>query len=738
MDQKDVRITLESPALPVLVYPSRERDFEEEREVDSESVYSETSWIGKDNSILLSKLDEILEAAEKWQDKETVVERVKSLKCLVEKTPPAPPPPPPQQGVPEFVPSLLVSLPTDSSLSDLKPPPAVRPINREESSDLSKLRATFNEFNAALSLNILKEGNNDKEDNESSYDELTSLSPTRDKSLKRYSTVSSFDYDVVVKDEHRFVTNAQLESDRFVLNFNRFDRYWQPLLFLTLLFITLSTGLTIGLGRPASLTTAICDNLADVVMYVEIFFNLHRPVNFLGLITTDTKSIRARYYKGKDGRYLAYDVIAMLPLHIVGWSMGDNESYFRSGVTGYYSPVWRANRLLLALYTSEKFVRTLQVVFEDPVFERIGKSIFKFAYIATFVGSGWCWLQLYEGEQRSLAWNNSVSVFFKENVSVFQQFTLGVDYAIKAMAGMSRGSPVPHTDTQTAFEQIVACIGVCTYATIIATIGTQLKTSGTFDELKSSLDEIHDAMAYKQLPKNMYREAKRYCWFMFQNQRLRGTVGDTLSDLPTVLQLKVDQFVGADALFTIPVLKCAFVDVAFLHFMIDRLEVIVFYEGESVYCKGDWCDCMYFITSGSVHVTNEDGTEKTLRTNDSVGELALFHVHQRVETVVALEHSSCFALYRSSFKEAEVKFPEAVASIKKNVQKKLQNFHDLDAKRRRVINYLLELTDRGLLQCYFEKLKSYVAIAQLSARDVIRRSTTNMRIKSLKRRLVTC
>ena len=557
-------------------------------------------------------------------------------------------------------------------------------------------------------------------------EEITLFSPTLSQVSQRYTTgrqsTQSTESSINVKEIHNsvlYATEQQLKDDKFIGFFERFDKYWQPFLLTTYCYATITTLVRVSLQVEGSLSWLLTDSVTDIILISELFLvDFYRPAKLQGLTTVCREVIRERYFS----RHFVYNIIALLPIY---WLPFLN-----------YNSYARLNRILLSIYTTDKFVRTMTLTGSSFV-ERVGRSIFLFAYVTCFVAAAWCALNLHEGKEATLAWNSSLIHFFEADTTVFHKFTLGCDYAIKAMAGMSRGSPVPHTDKQTIFEQIVACLGVCMYATIIATIGTQIRShaGSAQGRLNDNLDCIRDALRYKGFPRQVYLEAKHYNYFEHQSSRLHGAVSEVLSDLPLELQVRVDHFVGEVALCKVPLLSCVVKDVSFLHFLMDRLEIRLFYKSEEVYARGDWCDSMYFISSGSVIVNQHDeGPPQVLCSGDSVGELALLHVHQRRETVLAAEHSACLVLYRSSFLEAEEKFPNSVSTIRKSVEQSLNFLNQEDDKRRKAIEHLLRGTDFGILGYYYGRLKSNVAITNLKMNALYRKSTTNMRLRALKAR----
>lgn len=97
--------------------------------------------------------------------------------------------------------------------------------------------------------------------------------------------------------------------------------------------------------------------------------------------------------------------------------------------------------------------------------------------------------------------------------------------------------------------------------------------------------------------------------------------------------------------------------------------------GELIYAPGDLGDAMYFVESGQVEITSEDGgrreTLARLIPGDFFGEMALLTGKTRTVTARAVANSNLWVLYRTDFDNLLVKHPGLTVALSNALRERL-------------------------------------------------------------------
>lgn len=115
---------------------------------------------------------------------------------------------------------------------------------------------------------------------------------------------------------------------------------------------------------------------------------------------------------------------------------------------------------------------------------------------------------------------------------------------------------------------------------------------------------------------------------------------------------------------------------------IDTIEKLVFVNrvmvGDAVCREGDTSDFMCFVVRGQFHIvkTNAEGKEvviTTLRSGDSLGEMALIDQQPRSASVIAAEDSALVVLTRKGFEHLRKKSPDITVKVLENMARLLSS-----------------------------------------------------------------
>jgi voltage-gated potassium channel len=92
--------------------------------------------------------------------------------------------------------------------------------------------------------------------------------------------------------------------------------------------------------------------------------------------------------------------------------------------------------------------------------------------------------------------------------------------------------------------------------------------------------------------------------------------------------------------------------------VVEELEPLVFLPGDFVIRQGEFGDCMYFLSTGSVEVMINDKQIAVLAEGSPFGETALIQKEERNASVRAVTYCDVYKLSRNSFERLRKKYPE--------------------------------------------------------------------------------
>jgi signal-transduction protein with cAMP-binding, CBS, and nucleotidyltransferase domain len=162
-------------------------------------------------------------------------------------------------------------------------------------------------------------------------------------------------------------------------------------------------------------------------------------------------------------------------------------------------------------------------------------------------------------------------------------------------------------------------------------------------------------MRSQRIPLPLQERVRDYYSFLWERQR--GTdISAVLSDIPHGLSEEILLFLNHDMISRVPIFAHA--EELFLREAVRILKPQIFLPGEYIIRQGEFADCMYFLTSGSVRVLVNDQQVASLGPGSAFGEKALLDNRLRNASVVSDCYGTGYRMGKESFNELRAKYPD--------------------------------------------------------------------------------
>jgi CRP-like cAMP-binding protein len=182
------------------------------------------------------------------------------------------------------------------------------------------------------------------------------------------------------------------------------------------------------------------------------------------------------------------------------------------------------------------------------------------------------------------------------------------------------------------------------------------------------LDEINAYLRAQRIPAELQDRVRDYYSYLWASQK-GVDASEVLDGMPKSLSQEILMFLNRGAVGKVELFRCA--DELLLREAVRLLRPKVFLPGEHIIRQGEYGDCMYFLTSGEVRVSAEDGEIARLGPGSPFGETALLENLHRNANVVSESFSTGYQLTKADFDALRSRYPEfdekvrAVAQLRK-------------------------------------------------------------------------
>jgi hypothetical protein len=249
----------------------------------------------------------------------------------------------------------------------------------------------------------------------------------------------------------------------------------------------------------------------------------------------------------------------------------------------------------------------------------------------------------------------------------FDQYIRALYWATTTIATIGYGDYTPdHNSTvQIVYTIIIQLFGVGMFSYVIANVSSLV---ANLDVAKSAyrrhLDEVNAFLHAQRIPSHLQERVRDYYSYLWEQQRGVSTM-QVLQEFPRSLSQEILLYLNRDVLERVELFRGA--DELFIREAMQLLKSEVFLPGEYIIRQGEYGDCMYFLTSGTVQVVVDDKEVARLGPGSPFGETALVEQGRRNASVISLDYSTGYRLAKSDFEGLRQKYSEFDAHIKKVV-----------------------------------------------------------------------
>lgn len=238
------------------------------------------------------------------------------------------------------------------------------------------------------------------------------------------------------------------------------------------------------------------------------------------------------------------------------------------------------------------------------------------------------------------------------------QYIRALYWCITTIATIGYGDYGPNHDSnlQIIYTIIVQIIGVGMFGYIIGNVATLIvNIDAARADFHVKMEEVRNYMRIKRIPASIQDRVKNYYNYLWETRQGITNV-DFMLTLPQTLRMDISLHLNKDILEKVSIFQGA--DKVFIHEVIEELEPLVFLPGDFVIRQGEFGDCMYFLSSGSVAVMVDEKQVALLAEGSPFGETALLQNETRNASIKAMTYCDVYRLSRSSFERLRKKYPE--------------------------------------------------------------------------------
>ncbi len=384
--------------------------------------------------------------------------------------------------------------------------------------------------------------------------------------------------------------------------------------------------------------------IADIVL--NFFTTIKR-----GHIRIETASEVRRFYIKTS---FIVDILAALPIEaFLFWIWGP---------LGIQGPAVSSLYLLLLSITLIKLLkagRIFKYLQESLGIMPAARRLLLFAYWLVvaihIIALGWIWIGAGE-----------------TNRPFMDQYLRALYWATTTIATIGYGDYTPdhNSNVQIIYTVIIQLFGVGMFSYVIANVSSLV---ANLDVAKSTyrrhLDEVNAFLHAQRIPPQLQERVRDYYSYLWEQQRGVSTM-QVLQEFPRSLSQEILLHLNREVIERVELFRGA--DELFIREAMQLLKSEVFLPGEYIIRQGEYGDCMYFLTSGTVQVVADGKEIARLGPGSPFGETALIEQGRRNASVISIGYSTGYRLAKSDFEGLRQKYPEFDAHIKKVVEGRIQ------------------------------------------------------------------
>ena len=375
--------------------------------------------------------------------------------------------------------------------------------------------------------------------------------------------------------------------------------------------------------------------LITIIFCTDIILVFNTKIKIRLNVLADRESVAKKYLH----TWFFLDLIAALPLAPLFELVTPHDV---SETMAYQIMVlFRLLPLLKLVKIASTFKALKELIDIPPALMRLMIFFFWFALIAHFISLGW------------------IAIGASEAARPFgDQYIRALYWCITTIATIGYGDYVPNHESniQVIYTIIVQVIGVGMFGYIIGNVATLIVNIDTArSDFHAKMEEVRNYMRIKHIPSSIQDRVKNYYNYLWETRQGITNV-DFMLTLPHTLRLEISLYLNKGILEKVTLFRG--MDEVFIHEVIQELEPLVFLPGDFVIRQGEFGDCMYFLSTGSVEVLVNDKQVAILAEGSPFGETSLIQNEKRNASIKAVSYCDVYRLSQHSFEQLRKKYPE--------------------------------------------------------------------------------
>lgn len=371
------------------------------------------------------------------------------------------------------------------------------------------------------------------------------------------------------------------------------------------------------------------------IFALDVLVNFNSSVKIKHSVTTDRKTIAAKYLKG----WFIVDFITAFPFDVVLLSIfGLPDEH--TGRHFYF--------LILQIITLAKLLKIKKITKELQEYLRINPGVmrlmvfaFWFTQAVHYISLGWIVIGAAEAARVPV-----------------DQYIRALYWCVTTVATIGYGDYHPDHDsnTQIIFTIVVQIFGVGMYGYIIGNVsGLIANLDVARADFIKKIESVRVYLNSKKVPKDLQEKILSYYHYLWDEKK---NVSDEnpLSDLPISLSLEVMIYLNRDMLMKVDLFKNS--QELFVREAIQMLKPFIYLPEDYIIRQGEYGDCMFFLSSGDIEVLVDDKQVAKLGPGSTFGETSLLAGEKRNASIYTLTHCEVYRLSKSDFDNLRSRFPE--------------------------------------------------------------------------------
>ena len=312
---------------------------------------------------------------------------------------------------------------------------------------------------------------------------------------------------------------------------------------------------------------------------------------------------------------------------------------------------------LIKLLKSVRLFQELQEAFGlSPSVIRLVSFGYWFSQAIHFMALGWILIGGSEGDRP----------YFDQYLRSFYWVTTTI-----ATIGYGDYGPDHDSNQQIFYTIVVEIFGVGMYTYMIANVTSLVQNIDVARATyQKHMEGVNAFLRAQKVPFNLQERVRDYYSYLWQ-QTKSISERSIIEDLPSSLSMEILMHQNRKLIEKVDLFKDS--DELFIREAVQMLRARVFLPLEYVIRQGEYGDCMYFLTSGSLKVIVGENEVATLGAGSVFGETALVKEERRNASIRAVTYGTGYQLSKHDFSELRLKYPdfdERVKSIVAEREKK--------------------------------------------------------------------